>query len=137
MPSASPTKFWIRSRRVFWAALLLVTLASCSTSSRAKARGRTDAQADISAGKLAIESFGLPSPDAPVYRRLLKERYGIELRPVAGCVVDEQILGHAAGYNEVMNAEITRRHGPGLFDKVSEESRQEFQKTEGRQGYSR
>lgn len=114
-------------------AITLVALASCSTSSRAKVRGRGDARADIRAGKLAIESYGYMPLGEAVYSRLLKERYGVELRPVAGCVVDEEILGHAAGYNEVMEAEIQHRHGPDTLDKALQEARQENQKILSRQ----
>jgi hypothetical protein len=82
--------------------------------------GRSDAVRDIKRGILAIEEWGLPADFAVshAYRRILKQRYGITARRVAGCEVDDTILGHGNGYNEVSEAEIARRYGPHLLDRV-------------------
>jgi hypothetical protein len=72
--------------------------------------GRADAERDVAAGILAIEESGLGSGTGHSVR-LLRERYGIEIRAVAGCIVNERILGHEAGYNAVSEAEIGRRVG--------------------------
>jgi hypothetical protein len=72
--------------------------------------GRAHAERDVAAGILAIEESGLGAGTGHSVR-LLRERYGIEIRAIAGCIVDENILGHEAGYNAVSEAEIDRRVG--------------------------
>jgi hypothetical protein len=75
-------------------------------------RGRADAHRDIRDGQLIIEvsGFGAGSIAKP-----LKDRYGVETRVVAGCVVDDTILGHERGYNVVSAAEIKRRSGVDIL----------------------
>jgi hypothetical protein len=80
--------------------------------------GRFQAQKDLAAGILAIEEFGFGAGTAT---EILRERYHIEVRVVAGCVVDEKILGHAAGYNKVSQAEIDRRFGLKRLAEAQEE----------------
>ena len=70
--------------------------------------GRAEAQKDVAAGNLAIEEFGFGAGSGG---QILRERYQIELRPIAQCLVDQRILGHAAGYNSVSEPEIHRRFG--------------------------
>lgn len=80
--------------------------------------GRAEAQKDVAAGILAIEEYGFGAGTAA---KILRERYNIEVRAVAGCVVNEKILGHAAGYNKVSEAEIDRRVGLNRVAEAREE----------------
>ncbi|MDC0671223.1 hypothetical protein [Nannocystis radixulma] len=48
----------------------------------------------------------------------MDERYGVRVYEVAGCVIDKSIAAHALGYNEVMEAEIVRRHGADVFERA-------------------
>ena len=80
--------------------------------------GREAAAKDIKQGILAVETYGLPVACYAEYENLLKQKYGIELRPIAGCVVDDSILKHAKGYNEISDAEIERRFGKDIFGKT-------------------
>ena len=73
-------------------------------------RGKADATRDVAAGVLAVEVYGMGA-GAGRGVELLSERFGIDTRVVAGCGVDLEILGHAAGYNKVSEAEIDRRFG--------------------------
>lgn len=84
--------------------------------------GRTEAKRDVAANVLAIEESGLPGPGLAHYVRILRERHQIEVRRVAGCVVDEKIEGHQAGYNEVSEREIDRRVGLGRIEEAREEA---------------
>jgi hypothetical protein len=82
--------------------------------------GRVEAQKDVAAGILAIEEYGFLAGfgrDA----ELLCERYQIEVRPIAQCLVDESIFGHAAGYNKVSAREIDRRFGRSAIEATREE----------------
>ena len=90
--------------------------------------GRRDAERDIHEGRLVIETYGGPWP-AWLHEcaKLLDQRYGIQFRDIAGCIVDSQIIGHERGYNEVSRAEIHRRFGRD----VAEETKTEVQKRRG------
>jgi hypothetical protein len=81
-------------------------------------QGRADALKEIAEGRLALETMGLPPVSRGAYRDILKERHGIQLRAVAGCIVNSTITGHARGFNEVMTAEIAKRFGPDALEKA-------------------
>jgi hypothetical protein len=48
----------------------------------------------------------------------MKSRLGVEIKPVAGCVVTENLRTNVAGYNRRMNEEIARRFGAGAHDQI-------------------
>jgi len=95
--------------------------------SSAYKKGHDDAERDVKAGRLALEIFGLPAPYFGEYTKLLLNQYHIELRRVAGCVIDEQISGHAQGYNEVAMKEIERRYGKDMLETARQEASQRFE----------
>lgn len=82
-------------------------------------RGKRDARVAIARGRLGLETFGYPASCRGHYARILREQYDVGLYEVAGCVVNGSILGHARGYNEVMTAEIERRHGADALDRAA------------------
>lgn len=87
----------------------------------ARDTGRADAEKDVMAGCLAIEVFGPPIKGEADYERVLRERYQIELRRVSGDTVrdiDNKVIGHASGYNEVSEAEIERRLGKEAIETI-------------------
>jgi len=103
------------------------TRETTSTLARARAlpfaaAGIREANRDIRANHLAIKMYGLPSPSRPLFTRLLHERYGIELRTVAGCLVSDHELAGWNAYNSVMEAEITRRFGADAIQKTFTEA---------------
>src|SRR6266516_2388268 len=85
--------------------------------------GRRDAHRDISRSVLTLEAFGTPRESFPDYERLLKEKYGITVRWVAGNNVPVRVLEHWKGYNEVAKAEIERRFGTNVFHQAQTEAR--------------
>jgi len=107
-----------------------VTDADSSTtySRRSYLAGRAAAQRDIQHGVLATESAGLPAEWSDEYVKLLKSRYGVEDRTVAGCMVDDRILGHMRGYNEVADTEIKRRFGADVFDRTAKDAQALYKK---------
>ena len=83
--------------------------------------GHAQAEKDLSAGVLAVESYGFPLP--PEYAEILHQRYHVELRPIAGDTdVTAKVLGHAECYNELAKAEIRRRFGDGVLEAAADES---------------
>jgi hypothetical protein len=131
----TPTVKFIKT---FFLLLTAMTLAGCahdadyeeSYSKSAYHKGRADARSELSKGVLAIESFGLPPPWVRLYEKILKERYGIEDRTVAGCMVNDEIIGHAKGFNEVMEREIKKRWPEDVFEQASIEAHKEYQRRE-------
>jgi hypothetical protein len=89
--------------------------------------GKADAQRELAQGVLAYETFGLPQPDFSEFRQVLLERYKIEVRAIAGCLIDSKILGHSSGFNQIMEAEIVRRYGKDVWDRAEAEAQQLFQ----------
>ncbi|OYW35423.1 MAG: hypothetical protein B7Z42_14700, partial [Brevundimonas sp. 12-68-7] len=106
--------------------LAIAVLALCSCSSPhgswlAEIKGRADARKDLRAGKLRLETMGLlPAPWERTNEDLLKERYGIQYSRVAGCVVSDELIGHAKGYNQIMTAEIHRKFGDDVLHKTAD-----------------
>ncbi len=81
-------------------------------------KGEARARADIEAGKLELHVYGpAPSEDDNAQARRLKQRYGIT-RVYKGKTGPEVALAFADGYNRVMRAEIERRHGRELADRL-------------------
>jgi hypothetical protein len=91
-------------------------------------RGRADAQNDISHGILVYEYAGLPAPSDDEEIRLLRERYHIEMRRVAGDEIRIDAISHMVGYNEISLPEIERRFGKGILEKVDQEAKANYEK---------
>ena len=113
---------------------LLVALSalaiSCSRNeSTALERGRADARADLKRGKFALEVYGMRSAVPTPYEVALKDRYQVESRPVADCVVSQEILDHARGFNETMQEAIETRYGKGTLDRVRSEAMADILRT--------
>ena len=61
------------------------------------------------------------------YTEILRERYQIELRRIAGDTdVTEKVLGHAKGYNEISEAEVKRRFGGEILKTAEEEATKRY-----------
>ena len=101
--------------------LLLGGCATLQSNSSFKA-GKTQANEDIPNGILAIEQAGFLMKFDEEYVRLLKQKYGIEVRRVAFCVVHEDVEEHMRGYNKVAEAEIARRFGKGCLLKAEQQA---------------
>jgi hypothetical protein len=91
-------------------------------------QGRADAQKDISHGVLAYEFAGLPAPTDDELIRLMKERYNIEMRRVAGDEILIDRISHMIGYNEIALPEIQRRFGKDILQKVADEATANYEK---------
>ena len=82
--------------------------------------GRAEAKKDVAAGIMAQEVYGFGAGFGPG-PQILRDRYRIQMRPVAACVVDERIVGHAAGYNQIAEPEINRRVGSDRVEAALQE----------------
>jgi len=93
----------------------------------APARGHLSARFDLSRGHYRVLAYGLPSPWRPEYARLLRERYGIEIRTVALCIVSRTLVSYADGYNEVSAAAANRKFGHDVFKECAEAASQSWE----------
>ena len=87
---------------------LFVLLSSCTH--LAAQKGKSDALEEISKGNLVLEAYGIKRITRPSENEVLLEEHGIEIRYVAGCVVDNKIINHAKGFNKVMKKAIQEQH---------------------------
>jgi len=60
-------------------------------------------------------AYGLPSPWRSQYAQLLRERYGVEVRTVALCIVSETLRSYADTYDEVSAAGANHKFGHDVF----------------------
>ena len=76
--------------------------------------GRTEARRDIREGRFFIEVSDRPKKGDDDFEKMLRERYQIGFRrvnPNADPKMANNVYGHTAGYNEVVEAELSRRFG--------------------------
>ncbi|MBC7368267.1 MAG: hypothetical protein H7343_15885 [Undibacterium sp.] len=83
--------------------------------------GKKEAEADAAAGKLVILEYGLYLPWDAERREVALKKFGVEYRPLAGCMVTEPLTKYVAAYNGVMEPKIASRFGPDVFDTANRE----------------
>jgi hypothetical protein len=81
----------------------------------ARIRGQAAARFDLALGHYRILTLGLPTPWRPEWMRLLRQRYGVEERMVAGCIVSESLLAYTDGYNRLSMGAANRKFGHDIF----------------------
>lgn len=100
---------------------------SNSGSQSSREKGVREAKEAIAAGKLKLKEYPpLPSPPGHnEYVRLLRERCGVEgeVPQLPPGVSERDFIQEVAGWNETMRAEIMRKFGNDIFDKLQEEGR--------------
>ena len=85
-------------------------------------RGRLAAHADMQGGRYQVLGYGLPSPGRPEYARCLRERYKIEFRPVADCLVSESLVSYVNAYDSVLEEATRRKFGRDVFQECADEA---------------
>jgi hypothetical protein len=99
----------------FIVALAATFAAGCSA-------GAAEARQDIARGHLELRSYGLPMASNQTYVQLLRDRLGVEDNRVAGCIVTQELVDETDAYNKVMVAEIERRFGAGILERLRDEA---------------
>jgi hypothetical protein len=84
------------------------------------------ARYDVGHGHYRILAYGLPPGWRSEYARLLKERYGIEMRTVALCIVSETLRSYVDSYDEVSAAAANHKFGHDVFQRVRGSSQKEL-----------
>jgi hypothetical protein len=107
----------LKSRR-FWAAMLAALVFWCLTPYH---RGLLVGHIDHARGHYELKLYGGPPLTPPDeeklsrFARLLGDRYGVELKPVAGCVVSWGLQQYSDGYNDASRRLLLRKHGKDIF----------------------
>src|SRR4051812_46541036 len=99
----------LTSRRVW---LVAVTAKAMTTGWHFTAypRGALMAHIDHSRGHSEVKVYGSLFPAEETAARLLKDKYGVVWERVAGCVVTEQLVRYADGYNSVSRRLLFKKH---------------------------
>ncbi len=119
-------------RRLLIAAVVFLLLAIGWRFS-AYPRGMLVAWADHARGHYEVQTYGYPMPWAWEYRRLIQDRYGVEVHSVAGCVVTEDLVQYVRGYNDVSRSRIQARFGKDIFAECAEEARASWEQSHPRE----
>jgi hypothetical protein len=85
-------------------------------------RGRLAAYRDIRQGRYEVLGYGLPTAWRPEYARCLRERYNINFRPVAGCVVSESLVSYVDAYRSVVDDAVRRKYGRDVFRECADDA---------------
>ena len=96
--------------------LVILMLTYYAWDASASVRGEVVARYDIARGHYQELTYGLPVPQRPTYAHVLKERYGIEVHAVSGCIVWPSLIAYVRGYNKVSMAAANRRWRRDVFD---------------------
>jgi hypothetical protein len=114
--------------------IFLPTAGSLGWDYSAGIRGQLTARFDVARGRFEVLAYGLPSPWRREWSILLRERYGIEMRVVAGCALSKSLAAYADGYNEVSGRAAIRQFGRDTFRQVEADAIAQWK---GRRGAKR
>ena len=87
-------------------------------------QGALDARADIINSTPRYLVYGLQK-DGRAFFAEMQRTYGVTVDAVAGCVVDQKIIDHARGYNEVMLAHLNEKYGEDVLATVRQKLRKQ------------
>ncbi|MGA3371179.1 MAG: hypothetical protein ABSC48_05400 [Terracidiphilus sp.] len=87
----------------------------------AAALGQHNAQVDVAHGHYKILTHGIANPEGSPYANLLRQRYGVELHAVAGCIVSKSLVDYVDAYNNVSTDAVNRKFGHDVFKEVYDE----------------
>ncbi|HEX4770803.1 MAG TPA: hypothetical protein VH351_08250 [Bryobacteraceae bacterium] len=117
----SPAVLFNRYRRKVALVLGILWVTTCLTwPFSGRIRGQVAACFDLLHGHPKLLGLGLPLEE-PKFNRVLKERYGIEVRQL-GCMTSGMLKAYIAGYNEVIVAAEKHKFGQDMFKKAAREA---------------
>lgn len=93
----------------------------------ASARGRWVARFDLARGHYVVLGYGLPPRGVVEYKQILQQRYGVEYRQVALCIVSQSLISYADAYDKVSAAAIESKFGQDVFKASWDEANKEWE----------
>jgi len=94
----------------------------------ASMRGSLAAHIDVARGHYVVLAYGMPPISRSEYSRLLKEKYGVEVHAVAGCIVSQSLVTYVNSYNRVVEEGAKRRFGHDIFSEEQREANASMRK---------
>jgi hypothetical protein len=115
---------FLRKHKILAALIVLAALVLfvVAWDASASLRGRLAARMDLARGRYVVLAYGLPPGGSDEYARLLKERYGIEYRQVALCLVSPELVAYADSYNKLSVAVAENRFHLDVFRETWEDA---------------
>jgi hypothetical protein len=93
--------------------------------------GKKEAEADISSGKPKLFLYGKARADFDERTAIFKERFGVELDPLAGCIVSDPLVSFADAYNAVIQNHIAAMFGATAFEDADREALRRWEAKKG------
>ena len=87
-------------------------------------KGKSEAEQDISKGKLKVVTLGTEMLRGKIYRETLLNEYGIEVNNL-GCLISDKDREFADGYNQTAEVAIEQRYGKGVLKEVVQRADEE------------
>jgi hypothetical protein len=84
--------------------------------------GKKEAEADISRGAPKLFLYGKTRGDIEERTAIFKQRFGVELDPLAGCIVSEPLVAFAGAYNAAIRSHIAAKFGATAFEEAEREA---------------
>jgi hypothetical protein len=84
--------------------------------------GERDAALDVAREVFVVEAYDLPWGCRAGFSAGLMDRHGIHLRELGRCTIDDEVVGHARGYNATMRPYLEQRHGAGVVEALARAS---------------
>jgi hypothetical protein len=84
--------------------------------------GRAEAETDLAAGILTLIDIEKQPSWVPELRDVMRDRYGVVIKHLPENQADRFLRRYAADYNDVMRAEIIKRHGANVYDLAAAEA---------------
>jgi hypothetical protein len=104
---------------------------------RWRAEGRQEAEQDIAAGQMKFQIYGYMagiSERDKAFTRLMRERFDVSVEAVAQCIVTDELVERAKGYNNRIEEELNSKFGPGARERTWADSAKWYQLPPGRLG---
>jgi hypothetical protein len=87
-------------------------------------KGKSEAEQDISNGKLKVVTTGTEMLRGKIYRETLLNEYNIEVNNL-GCLIFDKDREFADGYNQTAEVVIEQRYGKGVLKDVARRADEE------------
>lgn len=94
------------------------------TPSESFIKGKSEAEQDLSKGKLKVVTIGTEMLYGKIYREILLNEYEIEVRNL-GCLISDKDREFADGYNQISEIAIEQRYGKGVLKNVEQRATEE------------
>ena len=84
--------------------------------------GQAQARLDLARGRYQLLGYGRGVGGRNDYTDLLRQRYGVEFRAVAGCIVSKSTVEYANAYDAAVKSAVNRKFGRDVFAEAHAEA---------------